>query len=61
MDGGEKARCMIVVDENGAEIHKAPMKPRLTRNPARDAGQATAFNLARLLNLHKADACGWRP
>jgi len=23
MDGDEEARCVIVVDENGAEIHKA--------------------------------------
>jgi hypothetical protein len=26
-----------------------------------DAGQATAFNLPRLLDLRKADACGWLP
>jgi hypothetical protein len=62
MDVDEEERCVIVVDENGAEIHKA-LCLRLTqcRNPTRDAGQATVFNPPRFLNLHKADACGWLP
>jgi hypothetical protein len=25
--GDEEARCVIVVDENGTEIHRAPVKP----------------------------------
>jgi hypothetical protein len=27
LDGDDEARCVIVVDENGTEIHKAPVKP----------------------------------
>jgi hypothetical protein len=50
---GTRGALCDLVDENGTKIHKAAMKPWAQPVPQ------PAFNPPKLLDLRKADGCGW--